>query len=129
MEGIIGDMLFDPDDDDAMTKERFMSVFKFQDDTFPEDHVYGGATTSNAGEEHYVATVASKVQFYSCIKEMIASGLLFRQASRVMQDMKETLSLSTLGFMTPQKVSSFVQIICAANLQTGFLCSDRFLMV
>jgi hypothetical protein len=51
---------------------------------------------------------------------MIASGLSFRQASRVsMQDMKETLGLSTrLGSMMPQKVSSFVQIVCAANLQT-----------
>ncbi len=35
-----------------------------------------------------------------------------------MQDMKETLGLSTLGSMTPQKVSSFVRIVCAANLQT-----------
>ncbi|KAI2511197.1 hypothetical protein MHU86_3162 [Fragilaria crotonensis] len=49
---------------------------------------------------------------------MIASGLSFRQASKVMQDMKETLGLSALGSMTPQKVSSFARVVCAANLQT-----------
>ena len=117
VEGIIGDMLFDPDDDDTLTKERFMSVFKLQEEEPLLQDAVGGGTTRAAGEEHYVATVSSKVQFYSCIK-MIASGLSFRQASRVMQDMKETLGLSTLGSMTPQKVSSFVRIVCAANLQT-----------
>jgi hypothetical protein len=49
---------------------------------------------------------------------MIADGLSFRQISRVMQDMKDTLGLSALGCISPQKVSSFVQIVCAANLQT-----------
>ena len=28
VERIIGDLLFDPDDDDTLTKERFLSVFK-----------------------------------------------------------------------------------------------------
>ena len=35
-----------------------------------------------------------------------------------MQDVKETLRLATLGSMSPQKVSSYVRIACAANLQT-----------
>ena len=126
VEGIIGDLLFDPDDDDTLTKKRFLSVFKLQEqeETAPEDaedddqHVDGtNPTGGTAGTDHYVATVSSMVQFYSCIK-MIANGLSFRQTSRVMQDMKDTLGLSALGCILPQKVSSFVRIICAANLQT-----------
>jgi hypothetical protein len=117
VEGIIGDMLFDPDDDDTMTKERFILAFKLQEGEPLVEDVDDGGTTRAAGKGHFIAIVSSKVQFYSCIK-MIASGLLFRQASRVMQDMKETLGLSTLGSMTPLKVSSFVRIVCAANLQT-----------
>jgi hypothetical protein len=117
VEGIIGDMLFDPDDDDTMTKEQFILVFKLQEGEPLVEDVDDGGTTRAAGKGHFIAIVSSKVQFYSCIK-MIASGLLFRQASRVMQDMKETLGLSTLGSMTPLKVSSFVRIVCAANLQT-----------
>ncbi|KAI2514226.1 hypothetical protein MHU86_119 [Fragilaria crotonensis] len=118
VEGIIGNMLFDPDDDDSLTKERFLSVFKLQEQP-SETNVEGGAGEGDrdTGVENYVATVSSKMQFYSCIK-MVASGLSFRQASRVMQDMKETLGLSALGSMCPQKVSSFVRIVCASNLQT-----------
>ncbi len=66
-------MLFDPDDDDTLTKDRFMAKFKLQEQpTLDGNECEGG----DEGEEHYVATVASKVQFYSCIK-MIASGLSF----------------------------------------------------
>ena len=117
MEGIIGNLLFDPDDDeDISTKERFLSVFKLQDDDealCDDPH----EEEENAGLERYLATVRSKLQFYSCIK-MVSSGLSFRQVSKVMQDMKETLRLATLGSMSPQKVSSYVRIACAANLQT-----------
>ena len=120
VEGIIGNMLFDPDDDDTLTKERFLSVFKLQEEppvTNVEEGGAGDGEQEGAGVECYIATVSSRVQFYSCIK-MVASGLSFRQASRVMQDMKETLGLSALGSMCPQKVSSFVRIVCASNLQT-----------
>ena len=73
VEGIIGNMLLDPDDDDTLTKDRFMAKFKLQEQpTLDGNECEGG----DEGEEHYVATVASKVQFYSCIK-MIASGLSF----------------------------------------------------
>ena len=71
----------------------------------------------NFGRERYLANVRSKVQFYSCIK-MVSNGLSFRQVSNVMEDMKETLRLSMLRSMSPQKVSSYVQIACASNLQT-----------
>ena len=74
VEGIIGDLLFDPDDDDTLTKERFLSVFKLQEETAPEDtdenndHVHGtNPTGGTAGTEQYVATVSSMEQFYSCI--------------------------------------------------------------
>ncbi|KAI2498048.1 hypothetical protein MHU86_16421 [Fragilaria crotonensis] len=117
VEGIIGNLLFDPDDDEEIsTKERFLSVFKLQDDDEAlDDNPH--EEEENAGLERYLATVRSKLQFYSCIK-MVSSGLSFRQVSKVMQDMKETLRLATLGSMSPQKVSSYVRIACAANLQT-----------
>jgi hypothetical protein len=58
-------MLFDPDDDDTLTKERFLSVFKLQEEeqeeTAPEDtdenddHVHGtNPTGGTAGTEKYV---------------------------------------------------------------------------
>jgi len=85
VEGIIGNLLFDPDDDeDISTKERFLSVFKLQDDDealCDDPH----EEEENAGLERYLATVRSKLQFYSCIK-MVSSGLSFRQVSKVMQD-------------------------------------------
>ena len=58
-----------------------MSEFKLQEQLTVD---VGDCVGGDEGEEHYVATVASTVQFYSCIK-MIASGLSFRQASKVMQ--------------------------------------------
>jgi hypothetical protein len=106
------------DHDDFSTKERFLSVFKLQEQ--PSVLNAEGARDSDnnaAGIEHNVATVLSKVQLYSCIK-MAASRPSFRQAARVMQDMKETLDLSAFGSICPQKVSSFVRIVCALNLQT-----------
>jgi hypothetical protein len=59
VERIIGDLLFDPDDDDTLTKERFLSVFKLleeeqeeialEDTDENDDHVHGtnptGGTT------------------------------------------------------------------------------------
>ena len=54
------------------------------------------------GKEANVAYLPSKVQFHSCIK-MVSSGLSFRQTSRVMQDIKETLGLTALGsVLSPQ---------------------------
>jgi hypothetical protein len=59
VEGIIGNMLFDPDDNDIFTKERLMSVIKLQEQlTVDVNDCVGG----DKGEEHYVATVASTVQ-------------------------------------------------------------------
>jgi hypothetical protein len=49
---------------------------------------------------------------------MVSLGLTFRQTSRVMHDMKETLGLTTLGSVSPQRVSSLIRIACASNLQT-----------
>ncbi|KAI2499413.1 hypothetical protein MHU86_15058 [Fragilaria crotonensis] len=109
VEGIIGNLLFDPDDDeDILTKEWFLLVLKLQDDDeAPDDNPQ--EEEENAGLERYLATVRSKLQFYSFIK-MVSSGLSFHQASKVM------LRLATLGSMSPQKVPA--QQICRPYLQS-----------
>ena len=109
------------DDEDISTKERFLSVFKLQGDK--DNEAIGNNSSEddeeeNSGRERYLANVRSKLQFYSCNK-MVSNGLSFRQVLRnVMEDMKETLQLSTLRLMSPEKVSSYVRIACASNLQT-----------
>ena len=46
-------------------------------------------------------------------------GAVIRQTSRVMHDsMKETLGLTMLGSVSPQRVRSLIRIACASNLQT-----------
>ena len=94
VDGIIGNLLFDPDDDeDISTKERFLSVFKLQEcdgDEAMGDNSSQEEEEENSGQERYLANVRSKLQFYSCIK-MVSNGLSFRQVSNVMEDMKETL--------------------------------------
>ena len=108
------------DDEDISTKERFLSVFKLQEcdgDEAMGDNSSEEEEEENSGQERYLANVRSKLQFYSCIK-MVSNGLSFRQVSNVMEDMKETLRLATLRSMSPQKVSSYVRIACASNLQT-----------
>jgi len=168
VEGIIGDLLFDPDPASAVvdelvddveavhqrvglvnyhTRQRFLSEFTLQEVDTPanegdqdcdeeeqlltasiEAADQSDATASTfdtgapsidgrPGKEAYVANVPSKVQFYSCVK-MVSSGLSFRQTSRVMHDMKETLGIPSLGSVSPQRVSSFIRIVCASNLQT-----------
>ena len=123
VEGIIGDLLFDHNDDEILTKERLLSVFKLQeeeDETTPAEDEDGTNTTtgSTSRREQYIATVLSMVQFYSCIK-MVADGLSFRQTSRTMHGFKDTIGISALGSITPQKANCFVRIAsCAANLQT-----------
>ncbi len=109
VEGIIGNLLFDPDDDkDISTREWFPVVFKLQDDDEALDD-NPQEEEENAGHEQYLATIRSKLQFYSCIK-MVSSGLSFRQVSKEMQDMKETLQLATLGLMSRKKGAAMFKL-------------------
>jgi phage antirepressor YoqD-like protein len=83
-------------------------VFKLQDDDEALDD-NPQEEEENAGHEQYLATIRSKLQFYSCIK-MVSSGLSFRQVSKEMQDMKETLQLATLGLMSRKKGAAMFKL-------------------
>ncbi|KAI2502195.1 hypothetical protein MHU86_12247 [Fragilaria crotonensis] len=113
VEGIIGNMLFDPDDDDTLTKERFMSVFKIQEQlSLDVDECEG----RDEGEEHYAATVASKVHLLLHQNDCKWAFLSTSIEGHARHEGDAWSFCTWIDDTT--KVSSFARVVCAANLQT-----------
>ena len=102
VEKLIGDMLFDLDDEEECTsKERALSIFKKSQDT----------------DEMYTAKITNMKQFRLAVK-YIALGSSFRQAARIFQVTKEETNLGYLGSMNVLKVIRYVRIMVAISLQS-----------
>ena len=106
IEQLIGELLFDTSaesnscDDDIDRRKRYaMRAFVFNED-----------------DKVYVATVNSVLKMNLIVK-FLATGVPFRQASRIYHSVKEELRLGVLGCVSDVDVANQCRIVCAINLQ------------
>jgi hypothetical protein len=108
---IIGDLLFDPDDEDvALSRERALSLFRLSEDVI--------GNVSNA-QDAYTVTIKSSKQF-RLAQRFVACGASFRMASRLIAETKDETGLSFLAGCSEGRVSQFIRVIVAVNLQKLF---------
>ena len=102
VETLIGGMLFDLDDEEErMTKERALSIFKLSEDN----------------DKMYTVTIKNMKQFSLAIK-YISLGSSFRLTTRIFQVTKEETNIGYLGSISVLKVINYVRILLAISLQT-----------
>lgn len=113
---LIGDLLFDSDDENAEDSEsapskvqaRALKIFVPLKDDEDDDE--------DTAFECYSASVASVLKLNLIVK-FISIGVSFRQASRLYMAMKEEIGLGLLGSVTDTEVAQLCCIVCASNLQ------------
>ena len=104
---VVGDLLFDPDDDDVeLPRERALSFFKLQEDAADDDEAH----------DAYTVTIKSSRQFRLVIK-FVTCGTSFHLTSRLLTQIKEEAGLGYLTGVNDVKVSQYVRVVVAANLQ------------
>ena len=105
---IIGEMMFHPEDMDGVSRARLLTSFVPTLDSSEE---------ADAGDiSRYAITVNNPKQLL-LIAQYLATGLSFRQVSRVIVDTKEVLGIGSIASCSEGTVSSYARFICAMNLQ------------
>jgi hypothetical protein len=104
---VVGDLLFDPDDDDVeVSRERALALFNLQEDAADDDEA----------QDAYTVTIKSSRQFRVVVK-FVACGTSFRLTSRLLTQIKDEAALGYLTGVSDVRVSQFVRVVVAANLQ------------
>lgn len=107
VEDLIGDLLYDVDDEDVhSSRSRALSIFKEHEDA---------AATDN--EEVYSVKILS-VRRFKMVLGFVAKGASFRSASRFVDVAREVTKLSYLRGCSEGVCATYVRIICAASLQS-----------
>jgi hypothetical protein len=108
---IIGEMLFHPDDsNEAVTKERALAIF--EDVLQPVEN----ADNSDLQQDRYRIVVKNRAPF-DLVVDYVSVGASFRMASRIVQMTKDRTGLASIGCVSEGKVTSYIRIACALNLQ------------
>lgn len=113
---IIGDMLFNPDDEEAVpTRERALQVFKLVSITEPE-------AADEEGEQDVTNMARYKVEIKSSrlfhlLVGFVACGSSFRMAARLVNITKTVSHMSCFGGCNQARAASLIRVICAASLQ------------
>lgn len=98
---IVGEMLFQPEDNNNdITLERALSIFE-QVDGVPQS---------------YRIHVRNPIQFHLVV-DYVSVGASFRMASYILRMTKERTGLASIGCCSEGKVSSYIRMVCAINLQ------------
>ena len=106
VEKVIGDLLFDVDDESVqITRARALSVFKLHEDALPEDNI-----------EVYCVKIESVLRF-KMVLGFVSKGASFRSASRFVDVAREVTKLSYLQGCSEGVCAMYIRIICAASLQ------------
>jgi hypothetical protein len=103
IEGIIDRLLFNPEDEDGVSKTMALSIFK-----------------RHTESECYTYKVKNLRQ-YTLITSYVSCGASFRLATRVMDATREVTHLGYLSGITRRKTSQYVRAAVAISLQT---CAD-----
>ena len=108
---IIGEMHFHPDDsNDEVTKERALAIF---------ENVIGqeeDEQDSDLQTDGYRITIKNPAQF-ELVVDYVSAGASFRIASRIVQMTRQRTGLASIGSAREGKVTSYIRIACALNLQ------------
>ena len=105
---VIMSMLMDPDEDEKTklrVKESFVSTL---------DQTEDGATSS--GDSRYRLDIAN-TQLFSLVVKFLSSGLSFRQVNRTLNEVKSTLKVSSIGFVSEALVGRYARYLVALSLQ------------
>lgn len=103
---IVGEMLFDPDEETS-TLSRALSVFE---DTLDSTE-NGNVVTSR-----YCISIKNRVQF-GLVVDYLSVGSSFRMASRIVTMTKERTGLASIGSCSEGAVAKYARFVCALNLQ------------
>ena len=117
VEVIIGDMLFNPDDIEGVTRARALSLFKLVKpdpvENFNEDVPESSALISR---EEYAASIKTANRFHLLV-DTISIGASFRMGSRMVQIFKEHCSMSVYGWCNDTIASNYSRVACAHSIQ------------
>lgn len=109
VEVMIGDLLFDVDDDSvAPTRARALSAFKLHSDVAPD---------CNEGVYH---VKLNSVRRFKLVLGFVSKGASFRSAARFVEVTREVTKLSYLRGCSEGVCAFYVRIICATSLQAIF---------
>lgn len=106
VEVMIGDMLFDADDDTMnCTRSRALSIFNERDDAGPDDNI-----------EVYSVNIKAARRF-KMVLGFVAKGASFRAASRFVAVARDVTKCQYLQGASEGVCATYVRVICAASLQ------------
>ena len=116
VEVIIGEMMYDPDDEDVeLSRARALSLFTLQEDAIEHDGE-GDQSQESSNVDAYTTTIKSPTQFRLAIR-FVACGSSFRMASRLIAETKDEMGSGTLVGCTEIKVAQYMRVVVAVNLQ------------
>ena len=106
VEVVVGDLLFDPDDDEEeLTRERALALFKLQD------------AEGDAEDKYAYSVIVKSSRLFRMAIKFIACGSTFRMTARLLHEVRTETGLGYLSGISEGKVSQFIRVAVAANLQ------------
>lgn len=112
VEVLIGDLLFDPEADDAVAERdsalRFFTVLESSESD----------SESDSGDEEKDFTIFIKsTRLFHLIVKFVARGASFRMAEGLAKDVIEVTNMSCFTGASRERITHFVRVTCASNLQ------------
>ncbi|RLN96015.1 hypothetical protein BBJ28_00010451 [Nothophytophthora sp. Chile5] len=99
VEQLVGEMFFNPSDEDGLSKEQALEVFRHKE-----------------GTDNYEIAIKNQ-RLYDLAIKFVSCGASFRLASRMVQCTKEETKLAYYGGCSEHKVAGYVRAVLASNLQ------------
>lgn len=116
---LIADLLFDAEADNAVAERdsalRFFTVLEDSDESEDSDE---------EDEKDYTVFIRSTRLFHLIVR-FVARGASFRMAEGLASDVLEVTEMSCFAGASRERVTHFVRVVCAANLQTIGHCLRR----
>lgn len=100
VEVLVGELFFNPSDEEGVTKEQALAVFALKD----------------GGSDNYEIVIKNQ-RLYDLAIKFVSCGASFRLASRMIQCTKDETKLAYYGGCSEHKVAGFVRAVLASNLQ------------
>lgn len=121
VEVLIGDLLFDPEEEDAIqTRDRALRLFTLEEegsDDGPEDE---GEDEDESAKRYTVVIKCSRL--FWLVVGFVARGATFRAAADYALHVRNVTNMSVFVGGNDTRVAHFVRVVCASNLQK---ISDR----
>ncbi|RLN46623.1 hypothetical protein BBJ29_004463 [Phytophthora kernoviae] len=99
VEELVGEMFFNPSDEDGLTREQALGVFRRKE-----------------GTDNYEIIIKNQ-RLYDLAVKFVSCGASFRLASRMVQCTKDETKLAYYGGCSEHKVAGYVRAVLASNLQ------------